>query len=435
MTGCCFFLVLAPWVPAAQAVPTCDTSWATYSSGFWDVAANWTNGVPTSSSNACITVGGAYTVTVRRSTNVAAGLTLGMPGSSGQTLQVSGSAGAGDAKLTLLNQGAFSSGIYQSRLVLTTTATKASATVDIAGGTLNNVGGEINVAPGAGDTGGRFWHGALQQSSATVTIDENLTVLGAEPWHTNGFFSIAAGKTLRVDAGLEFAGVLSGDGTVQGDLTVLRGFVVPGDEDGVIGALTISGNYTHGGPDKPPQGSGTGAYLWIDVNGPNVGQFDVLRVTHAATVRALLLLRNTFNATLGQTFPILTAASRTGSFRTVSGAVIDRSSALYYAPTYPPNGVTLEVRRATTSIAPSDGPPGTSVTLNGSGWTAGDRVNVLLTDSARHKYKFSPATVDGSGNFSATITIPAGAASGAATIKLQGSMIKGLFVKKTFTIH
>ncbi len=130
--------------------------------------------MPTSSSKACITVPGGYTVTVRGSTNVATGLTLGSSGGFFETLEVSGSTDAGDATLTLLSQGTASGGIRDSgQLVLTSTDANTAATVDVAGGTLYNEGGRITVASGggAGGSGGRFWHGAIQQRShAHVSI-------------------------------------------------------------------------------------------------------------------------------------------------------------------------------------------------------------------------------------------------------------------------
>jgi hypothetical protein len=68
---------------------TCTDSWKTATSGLWNTATNWSTGaVPTSSSAACITAAGTYTVTVVNS-GAAGTLTLG--GTSGtQTLIVQG---------------------------------------------------------------------------------------------------------------------------------------------------------------------------------------------------------------------------------------------------------------------------------------------------------------------------------------------------------
>ena len=49
--------------PPAFAAPNCDTSWAG-GDGDWATAANWTNGVPTATTDACIDAGATDTVTV-----------------------------------------------------------------------------------------------------------------------------------------------------------------------------------------------------------------------------------------------------------------------------------------------------------------------------------------------------------------------------------
>src|SRR5437773_7922550 len=101
------FLGLTPWAGGAAGA-TCDTSWASAASGFWDLPGNWTSGVPDGTKNACITLAGTYAVTVRGSAG-AAGITLG--GSSGQqTLQLVGDATNGSATLTLVSQGSASDG-------------------------------------------------------------------------------------------------------------------------------------------------------------------------------------------------------------------------------------------------------------------------------------------------------------------------------------
>lgn len=68
----------------------CTDDWNSASSGSWNLATNWSTGIPTSSDNACITVAGTYTVTLNGNAT-ASTLTLG--GSSGtQTLKVQGNA-------------------------------------------------------------------------------------------------------------------------------------------------------------------------------------------------------------------------------------------------------------------------------------------------------------------------------------------------------
>jgi len=425
-------LLFAPWVGVAHAVPTCDTSWANPTSGFWDVAGNWTNGVPGAGSNACITPAGTYTVAVRGGTNAAAGLTLG--GASGtQTLEVSGSMGAGNATLTLISQGTASDGVLvNGRIVLTTTDPNAWAKLDVTGGTLTNLG-VITVDPGAGNLGGRYWHGAVNNiSTGQIAINESLSDSGAGPWTSSGtgaIITVASGKSLKIGAGLGlYRGGLAGYGTVQANVTN-GGRVIPGSLGGV-GTLTISGYYIqkHAG-----YGSSTGT-LSIEINGTGAGQFDVLDVTGTANLSGNLKLNKPFKATLGQTFPILTAASRAGTFKNVLGAIINSSTGLYYAPVYSITGVTLQVKQATLDISPVSGPPGTPVTVTGGGWIAGEQVLLIFTDSALRKSGPYRVTADGSGNFSTTITIPPGAATGEGSISAKSLVTKKLTPKKTFTV-
>src|SRR5262249_14590549 len=59
---------------AASAV--CDTSWKKAADGDWNVAANWTHGVP-DDNHACITHPGTYTVPIAGSGGLASSLVLG----------------------------------------------------------------------------------------------------------------------------------------------------------------------------------------------------------------------------------------------------------------------------------------------------------------------------------------------------------------------
>jgi hypothetical protein len=427
------FLVLVPGAAnAAGGSPICDTSWKASMSGFWDVASNWTNGVPTATSGACITVtsGPPYTVTVRGSTNVAA--SLWAPDTTGATIAVTGSTDAGGAKLTLYDQS-----YCDCILVLTTTDPNAAATLDVAGGTLIDT--SIQVNEGAGDVGGRFLQGSL---ATAIYVNADMTVLGAQPWRAIGSIYIAPGKVVRADSGLLLDGglLLGGDGRIVGDTTLLSGELLPERTDTGYGKLTIAGNYNNHGASNCPLRF---CVLMIRVGGANGGQFDVLDVTHHATLGGQLSIRwCCFTPTPGQTFPILTAASTSGTFGQVTGefprppqagAVGNRGSALYLAPTYPGTGVTLEARQATLAISRSQGPAGTPIAVTGSGWTAGDTIHLRLIDSTHHQFHFS-TTADDSGSFATTITAPANAATGAATMEAASRIIRGLHVKEPFTI-
>src|SRR2546423_1423423 len=161
-----WFLLFASWVGVARAVPQCDTSWVSASSGFWDVPGNWTGGVPGPNSSTCISVAGTYTVSVRGGSNVTRDLTLG--GASGtQTLEVSGSAADGNATLALVDHRQPGDGVLvNGRVVLTTTDASAWSRIDVKNGRLWNAG-EIDVEPGAGNLGGRYLYGDVTQRPGT----------------------------------------------------------------------------------------------------------------------------------------------------------------------------------------------------------------------------------------------------------------------------
>ena len=82
-----------------------------------------------------------------------------------------------------------------------------------------------------------------------------------------------------------------------------------------LGALTISGNYAQS----------AGGSLFLEIGGLTAGtEFDRLLIGGSATLAGTLNLSlvNGFVPNLGATFPVLTFASRTGTFTTVTGTSI-----------------------------------------------------------------------------------------------------------------
>jgi hypothetical protein len=86
---------------------------------------------------------------------------------------------------------------------------------------------------------------------------------------------------------------------------------------------------------------------------------------------------------------------------------------------------------AAITLTPKKGAAGTSVTVNGSGFTAGATVKLSFADSAKHKTALGSVTANGSGAFSKAITIPAGAAKGKGKVTATGG---GASAKATFTV-
>src|SRR4029078_6075065 len=106
-------------------------------------------------------------------------------------------------------------------------------------------------------------------------------------------------------------GSITGTGTITGNVTN-GGTVSPGTAT-AAGALSITGNYT-----QTASGS-----LNIKLGGTSAGQFDTLAVTGTATLAGAVNASslNSFTATSGQRFDVLTYASKSGSYTTATGGV------------------------------------------------------------------------------------------------------------------
>ncbi len=193
-------VVLAVAVGASAA--GCDTSWQSPVSGSWTDASKWSNGVPSSPSAACITVSGAYTVTLTGSQHVAS-LTLG-GGSDGQTLAVSASfadnTGPGNATLTASGDITNSARLELTDPDPTTQSTNAIAGVTVSGTLTND--GTIVSDPGPDGQGSRSLEGTITNASgATLTVNQSLCVNcnTTAPLTTGGSINVAAGQQLVID--------------------------------------------------------------------------------------------------------------------------------------------------------------------------------------------------------------------------------------------
>jgi hypothetical protein len=159
---------------------------------------------------------------------------------------------------------------------------------------------------------------------------------------------------------LEEGSILKGSGTVDGDLEN-SGDVCPGDSPGNI---SVTGDFTQ-------YSSGT---LYIELGGTTPGtEYDQLTVTGSATLAGTLdvSLINSFTPDYGQTFTIMTYASKSGTFDTVNLPALsgglewtleygDTALTIYTPP--PPPEVSLS--SATYSVGESDGTVTITVILN-----------------------------------------------------------------------
>lgn len=90
-------VTLSLFPSAALLAQTCSTSWINPSGGSWSTAANWSSGLPNSSSDVCINLSGTYTVTLTGNVTINS-LSLGnASGEDVQTLELGGSLTLGAA--------------------------------------------------------------------------------------------------------------------------------------------------------------------------------------------------------------------------------------------------------------------------------------------------------------------------------------------------
>jgi hypothetical protein len=274
--------------------------------------------------------------------------------------------------------------------------------------------------------------GAVRAGETLViasTCSENAVVSAAGSFNANGTLELTNGDGCGNNATLNLkGGTLTNNGTlnvgnVAGGARTIEGNLTNNLILGIVAGQTlhVTGSYT--------QSSAGRLKTFI----ASSGSFGVLSVAGPATIAGSLTLRQgAFKASLGQTYPILTSSSLTGAFATESEAQVNFTG-LYYKPTYSATGATLVVTQATQVRSPKSGPAGTLVTISGSGYVAGDTITPTFTDHGALKTAYSSVTTSSGGEFSAEITIPPGAATGAGEIVVTSAQT-GVHVGQTFTV-
>jgi fibronectin-binding autotransporter adhesin len=226
---------------------------------------------------------------------------------------------------------------------------------DAAGETLNVLNGGL-----VSNTQGRV--GSLSGSTGTVTVDgvgsmwtnSDSLYIGGDPVGPGGTGqltvsnggSVSAVNTVKLWSGgslnlsngtvtattVDNEGTITGTGTLDANVTG-SGIITPGFSPGI---LTINGNYD-------PLASGSLAIELAGNGGVPGTDFDQLVVTGTATLNGTLDLSviNPFTPTPGDTFPLLTAASRVGTFSNVTGTYLGGGFA--FDVLYGAADVTLEV--------------------------------------------------------------------------------------------
>jgi Tol biopolymer transport system component len=151
--------------------------------------------------------------------------------------------------------------------------------------------------------------GTVRKSAGTGTSSVSAAVLFSND--AGGVVDVQSG-TLSIGDFTGYAGSrVQGNGTLElGTVRLFEGDANPGTSPGV---LNIAGAL--------PQG--TSSTFNIELNGPNVGtEHDQLNISGLATLNGSLNVTTSFAPQLGQTFTVLTFASRTGEFSDTTGLSI-----------------------------------------------------------------------------------------------------------------
>jgi len=190
----------------------------------------------------------------------------------------------------------------------TISADAAGQEIDVTGSSVLNEG-TLRAVSGAFMLTRAFTNaGTVEVGAAGSTF----RVLSGDLVQTGGATSIAGG-TIRANTVDIQGGSLSGFGTIVGNVKN-AGAVTLGNAADPTGTLTVQGAY---------QQTASGL-LNVDLGGTAVANYDRLALTTAAGVATLAGTLNVarvggFTPALGNTFDVLTFASRTGSFDTITG--------------------------------------------------------------------------------------------------------------------
>ena len=192
MTRSLLLAVLATLVALAPDAQTCSTSWTNAAGGAWSDAGSWDNGVPTSTSDACITLDATYAVTLDVNASVAS-LTLGTAAGTGTQTIVNI-----NRMLTMADPSAIqASGVYAWQGGTTTAPTLTNdGRLEISGAGTKDIGG-----------------GATIRNQAVTTFDGTgvLRFLGSASTFVN-----ASGATFDLLSDADFS-VFNGGNTFTND--------------------------------------------------------------------------------------------------------------------------------------------------------------------------------------------------------------------------
>jgi len=234
----------------------------------------------------------------------------------GATLRIEGNGTYNTGNLTLAN--GFTS---KGTILLTDVTSSYGAVLNVTAGALvNDSVGTIRADTGTG--GPRSLNSLLSNKGTFVVATgsgQTTTINKASAAHQNlGTMTIASGTLTFIGSGSAFTnetgGTIAGSGTLNvGAISFFNdGDMKPG---GPLGTMTFTGAYRQVAPGA----------LNIEIGGTTAGtQYDRLAVSGTATLASALnvTLANGFTPALGDTFMVLTFASRTGTIPTLNGLLL-----------------------------------------------------------------------------------------------------------------
>ena len=266
--------------------------------------------------------------------------------------------------------------------------------------------------------------------TGAINVSQVLVIqsTGSEHATVKAVASFANGGTITLTNG--DAGTLENKGTVKAEKSAGGVRTIEGnlknEKTLTLGAgatLKVTGTFVQGKK---------GTFGTSIAGASSVG---ALAVAGTAAIEGALKITQVkpFLAKAGESFAILSSSARTGTFAKESGGPIAKTIGLYYKPTYSATGVTLVATLATVTLSSSSGLPGSTVTVSGAGYPPGDTIKLTFTDHKKVKTTLPSVVTNGRGEFSTEITIPAGAAEGAATINAKSTLV-GVSITKPFTV-
>ena len=160
------------------------------------------------------------------------------------------------------------------------------------------------------------------------------------------------------------------------------------------------------------------------------GQLDLLGFGSVSLAGKITTKKKaSYDPTPGTTFRIIAASSLSGAFSKASTVAANEK---YFLPTSTSTAVDLVVNVATLT-APASVQRGTQITVGGTTWPPGKAVALKLKASDGTTFDLGSAVAGGAGSFSTDVTVPSGAATGAATLTASAAFT-GVKVVKTIDV-